>query len=144
MSDSSLFLSLQSEINLPTLLPLLSPTLQLCCTAKKPRLASSDSDLFASGLFSCMLLETTPSTVQLHCLQPGCLYASKPQLLSFNQTGNYWAHYYHIHPQVAEAFKPALKSSLSQGLQSYTSSIAKLFILQLSKPGTTDTFQTKY
>jgi hypothetical protein len=82
--------------------------------------------------------------MQLCCLQPGCLYAPKPQLLSFNQTGNYWAYYYHIHPQVAEAFKPALKSSSSQGSQSYTSSVAKLFILRLSKPGTTDAFQTKY
>jgi hypothetical protein len=134
----------QSEISLPTLPPLLSPTLQLRCTAKKPGLASTDSDLFTSGLFSCTLLETIPPTVQLRCLQPGCLYAPKPQLLSFNQTGNYWAHYYHIHPQLAEAFKPALKSSSSQG--SYTSSVAKLFAPRLSKPNAsvTEAFQTKY
>ena len=84
--------------------------------------------------------------MQLCCLQPGCLYALKPQLLSFNQTGNYWAHYYHVHPQVAEALKPALKSSSSQGSQSHTSSIAKLFTPRLSKPhaGATKAFQTKY
>jgi hypothetical protein len=134
----------QSEISLPTLPPLLSPTLQLRRTAKKPRLASTDSDLFTSGLFSCTLLETIPPTVQLRCLQPGCLYAPKPQLLSFNQTGNYWTHYYHIHPQLAEAFKPALKSSSSQG--SHTSSVAKLFVPRLSKPNAsvTEAFQTKY
>jgi len=89
MSDSSLSPPPQSEISLPTLPPLLSPTLQLRHTAKKPGLASTDSDLFTSGLFSRTLLETTPPTVQLRCLQPGCLYAPKPQLLSFNQTGNY-------------------------------------------------------
>jgi hypothetical protein len=95
MSDSSLFPPPQFEINLPTLL---SPTLQLRCTAKKPKLASTDSNLFAFSLFSRTLLETTPPTVQLHCLQPKCLYALKPQLLSFNQTGNYEAYYYYIHP----------------------------------------------
>src|SRR5580658_4025043 len=97
MSDSSLSPPLQSEISLPTLPPL-SPTLQLRRTTKKPRLASTDSDLFTSSLFSRTLLETTPLTVQLRYLQPGCLYSPKPQLLSFNQTGNYWAHYYHVHP----------------------------------------------
>ena len=89
MSDSSLSPPPPLEPSLPTLQPLLSPTLQLRRTAKKPRLASTDSDLFTSSLFSYTLLETTPPTVQLHCLQPGCLYAPKPQLLSFNQTGNY-------------------------------------------------------
>jgi hypothetical protein len=89
MSDSSLSQPPRSEINLPTLPLLLSPTLQLRCTPKKPRLASTDSDLFTSGLFSRTLLETTPPTLQLRCLQPGCLYALKPQLLSFNQTSNY-------------------------------------------------------
>src|SRR3984957_4591284 len=109
MSDSSLSPPPQSEISLPTLPPPLSPSLQLRHTAKKLGLASTDSDLFTSGLFSCTLLETTPPTVQLRCLQPGCLYAPKPQLLSFNQAGNYWAHYYHVHPQVAKAVKPTLK-----------------------------------
>ena len=88
MSDSSLSPPPRSDINLPTLPPL-SPTLQLRRTAKKPGLASTDSDLFTSSLFSRTLLETTPPTMQLRCLQPGCLYAPKPQLLSFNQTGNY-------------------------------------------------------
>jgi hypothetical protein len=138
MSDSSLSPPPQSEISLPTLPPL-SPTLQLRRTAKKPRLASIDSDLFTSGIFSRTLLETTLPTVQLRCLQPGCLYAPKPQLLSFNQTGNYWMHYYHTHPQVAEAFKPALKSSSSQGSQSYTNSAAKLFTPRLSKPNASAT-----
>jgi hypothetical protein len=145
MSDSSLSPPPRSDINLPTLPPL-SPTLQLRRTAKKPGLASTDSDLFTSGLFSRTLLETTPPTMQLRCLQPGCLYAPKPQLLSFNQTGNYWAHYYHVHPQVAEAFKPALQSSSSQSSQSHISSVAKLFAPRLSKPnaGATEAFQTKY
>lgn len=68
MSDSSLSPPLQSEISLPTLPPLLSPTLQLRRITKKPRLASTDSDLFTSGLFSRMLLETTPPTMQLRYL----------------------------------------------------------------------------
>jgi hypothetical protein len=63
MSDSSLFLPPRFEIRLPTLPPLLSLTLQLCCTAKKPKLALTDSNLFTLSLFSYTLLETTPLTV---------------------------------------------------------------------------------
>ena len=149
MSDSSLSLPPPSEPSLPTLQPLLSPTLQLRRTAQKPGLASTDSDLFTLGLFSRTLLETTPPTVQLRCLQPGCSYAPKPQLLSFNQTGNYWTHYYHVHPQVAKAVKPTLKSNSqgsSQGSQSYASGVAKHFTPRLSKPNAnaTEGFQTKY
>jgi hypothetical protein len=114
MSDSSLSLPPQSEMSLPALLSILLPTLQLRYTTNKPKLASTDSDLFTLGLFSCMLLETAPPTIQLCCLQPGCLYTPKPQLLSFNQTSNYWSHYYHMHPQVAEVFKLGPKSN-SQG-----------------------------
>jgi hypothetical protein len=89
MSDSSLSPPPPSELSLPTLQPLLSPTLQLRYTTQKPRLASTDSDLFTLGLFSRTLLETTPPTMQLRYLQPGCPYTPKPQLLSFTQTGNY-------------------------------------------------------
>jgi hypothetical protein len=58
-------------------------------------------------------------------------------------------YYYYIYSQVAEVFKLSSKSNLQnlfQGLQSYSSSIAKLFILQLSKPNTTvlEDYQTKY
>ena len=101
MSDSSLSPPPLSEPSLPSLptlhLPTLQP-LQLHQTAQKSKLAATDSDLFTLGLFSRTLLETTPPTIQLRCLQPGCSYTPKPQLLSFNQTGNYWAHYYHQHP----------------------------------------------
>jgi hypothetical protein len=147
MSDSSLSPPPPSELSLPTLQPLLSPTLQLRHTTQKPRLASTDSDLFTLGLFSRTLLETTPPTMQLRCLQPGCLYTPKPQLLSFTQTGNYWAHYYHLHPQVAEAIKPTSKlQGSSQGSQSHASGVAKLFTLRLSKSNANATkgFQTKY
>jgi hypothetical protein len=89
MSDSSLSPPPQSEISLPTLPPLLSPTLQLCHTAKMLRLVLTNSNLFTSSLFSYALLETTLPTLQLCCLQPRCLYALKPQLLTFNQTSNY-------------------------------------------------------
>jgi hypothetical protein len=98
MSDSSLSSPPQFEICLPTLPLLLSPTLQLCRAAKKLGLASTDSDLFTLSLFSRTLLETTLPTVQFRCLQAGCSYALKLQLLSFNQTGNYWTHYYYVHP----------------------------------------------
>jgi hypothetical protein len=85
MSDSSLSPPPQSEMSLPAL----PPTLQLRHTTDKLKLASTDSDLFTLSLFSRTLLETAPPTMQLRCLQPGCLYAPKPQLLSFNQTSNY-------------------------------------------------------
>jgi len=148
MSDSSLSPPPPSEPSLPSLptlhLPTLQP-LQLHRTAQKSKLAATDSDLFTLGLFSCTLLETTPPTIQLRCLQPGCSYTPKPQLLSFNQTGNYWAHYYHQHPQVTEAIKPASNSQgSSQG--SHASGVAKLFTPRLSKPSATATegFQMKY
>jgi hypothetical protein len=149
MSDSSLSPPLQSEMSLPALLSTLSPTLQLRYTTNKPKLASTDSDLFTLGLFSRTLLETAPPTMQLRCLQPGCLYAPKPQLLSFNQTSNYWSHYYYMHPQVAEVFKLGPKSNSrgsSQGSRSHSRSIAKLFTPRLSKPNTTvpEDYQTKY
>jgi hypothetical protein len=147
MSDSSLFPPPPSEPSLPTLQPLLSPTLQLRCTTQKPGLVSTDSDLFTLGLFSRTLLETTPPTMQLRCLQPGCSYTPKPQLLSFTQTGNYWAHYYHIHPQVAKAIKPASNSQgSSQGSRSHASGVATLFTPRLSKSNAnaTEGFQTKY
>jgi hypothetical protein len=149
MSGSSLSSPPQSEINLPILPPPLSPTLQLRRTTTGPRLASTDSNLFTLGLFSRTLLETTPPTMQLRCLQPGCLYAPKPQLLSYTHTGNYWTHYYHTHPQVVEVFKPDLtpnSQSSSQGSRSHSSSVAKLFTPRLSKPHArvTEGFQTKY
>ena len=149
MSDSSLSPPPRSEMSLPALPSTLSPTLQLRHATNKPKLASTDSDLFTLGLFSRTLLETAPPTMQLRCLQPGCLYAPKPQLLSFNQTSNYWSHYYHMHPQVAEAFKLGPKSNSrgsSQGSRSHSSSVAKLFTPRLSKPNATapEDYQTKY
>jgi hypothetical protein len=144
MSDSSLSSPPRSEIALPTLPPPISPTLQLRRTAKKPGLSSTDSNLFALGLFSRTLLETTPPTMQLRCLQAGCSYTPKPQLLSFNQTGNYWTHYYNVHPQVATAVKPTLSSNSQNSSQG--SSVAKLFTPRLSKlnANATEAFQTKY
>ena len=92
MSQSSLS-SLPSGLSLPILPP--APFVQpsglhtLQYRKKKPELPSIDSTLFSSNLFSRTLLDTIPPTVQLNCLQLGCIYAPKPQLVSHKQTSNY-------------------------------------------------------
>ena len=84
MSDSSLSPSPKSEPSLPAIqpTPFVQPQgihhpLQLRRTAQRPELPKSDSKLFIASLFSRTLLDTTPATVQLHCLQPQCRYAPK-------------------------------------------------------------------
>ena len=96
MSDSSLSLPPMSELSLPALqpTPFVQPQgihhpLQLRRTTQKPGLPKSDSILFIAGLFSRTLLDTTPATVQLHCLQPQCRYTPKPQRLDYTITSNY-------------------------------------------------------
>jgi hypothetical protein len=86
MSDSSLSPPPVSELSLPALqpTPFVQPQgiyhpLQLRRTTKKPGLPKSDSILFNAGLFSRTLLDTTPATVQLHCLQLQYRYTPKPQ-----------------------------------------------------------------
>jgi hypothetical protein len=80
MSDSSLSPPLASDLGLPAILqtpfvPSLSmhPPLKLHRNAR-PHLPKSDSILFAAGLYSRTLLETTPTTVQFRCLQLQCTY----------------------------------------------------------------------
>jgi hypothetical protein len=87
MSQSSLSSPPPSEPSLPILPP--TPFIQpsglhtLRYRKKKPELPSIDSTLFSSNLFSCTLLDTIPPIVQLNCLQPGYIYAPKPQLVSY-------------------------------------------------------------
>ena len=93
MSDSSLSPPPMSEPSLPALPP--TPFVQpqglssLQFRAPKPQLPKSDSVLFTASLFSRTLLDTTPATVQLHCLQPRYKYAPKPQRLDYTITSNY-------------------------------------------------------
>ena len=95
MSQSSLSPPPTSELSLPTLPP--TPFAQtqglqsLRYHKKIPELPDIDSTLFTASLFSRALLDTIPpkAKVQLNCLQLGCRYASKPQLLSYKQTSNY-------------------------------------------------------
>jgi hypothetical protein len=145
MSDSSLSPPPASEPGLPAIpqTPFVPPSgihppLGLRRNAK-PHLPKSDSILFTAGLYSRTLLETTPATVQLRCLQPQCTYTPKPQLLDYTITSNYWTHIKHSHPKVFALYKGSQSSS-------YASDVVALFTPRLSKPFTsaTEAFQTKY
>jgi hypothetical protein len=96
MSDSSLSSTPNSplppsEPSLPTLPPtpfvqpigLQSFLSQPIRSHKKPSILESTLELFTTSLYSYTLLDTNPPTIQIRCLQPGCLYMPKPQLLSF-------------------------------------------------------------
>jgi hypothetical protein len=131
MSDSSLSPPPMSEPSLPILPPAppsLQPQglrpLQLRHTASLPRLPKSDSQLFSAGLFSRTLLDTTPLTIQLQCMQPQCKYTPKPQRLDHTITSNYWTHYKNAHPEVAALYKP---QNLSSQSSSQTSIAATFF-----------------
>ena len=102
MSDSSLSSAPNSplppsEPSLPALppTPFVQPTgLQSFLalpvrSCKTPQMPESTSELFTTGLCSCTLLDTDPPTIQIRCLQLGCSYTPKPQLVSFKQTKNY-------------------------------------------------------
>jgi hypothetical protein len=96
MSDYSLSLPPMSEPSLP-ILPLGPPPplpqglrpFQLRRARSQPQLPKSDSLLFKDGLFSCTLLDTTPLTVQLKCMQPVCDYSPKPHSINHSSTSNY-------------------------------------------------------
>jgi hypothetical protein len=118
MSNSSLSDVLPSEPSLPILPPtpfVPPPGLQLrrIPIAKTPSLSKSDSILFSASLFSCTVLDTTPVTLQLRCLQPQCQYAPKPQPLNFTITSNYWTHYKHSHPELFKLYNPKGAKELS-------------------------------
>jgi hypothetical protein len=153
MSDSSLSPPLMSEPSLPILPPAppsLQPRglrpLQLRHTASLPRLSKSDSQLFSAGLFSRTLLDTTPLTVQLQCMQPQCKYTPKPQRLDHTITSNYWTHYKNAHPEIAVVYKLNIPQSFSSQSSSQTSNVATFFTPRLSKPieSTVEAFQTKF
>ena len=152
MSNSSLSPPPMSEPSLPTIPPTpfaqphgIHHPLQLRRTTRKPELPKSDSLLFSAGLFSCTLLDTTPATVQLQCLQPQCDYAPKPQRLDYTITSNYWTHYKHTHPKVAALYNPNSQEPNSQS-SSHTSNVATFFTPRLLKPNinATEAFQAKY
>lgn len=136
MSDSSLSPPPMSELDLPLLPPtsFVQPQgLQsLRYTTKKPKLPEIDSILLSASLFSRTLLDTTPATVQLRCLQPQCSYTPKPQLLSYKQTSNYWTHYKNTHPKIYAIYN-SKQLSTSQS-SSHACNIATLFTPRISKP----------
>jgi hypothetical protein len=149
MSDSSLSEAPPSELSLPVLppTPFVPPQgLQLRCIplSKTPELSKSDSILFSASLFSRTVLDTTPITIQLCCLQLLCKYTPKPQPLNFTITSNYWTHYKHSHPEIFALYN--LKSAKESSSQASSSSASTFFMPQLSKPNTTPTevFQAKY
>jgi hypothetical protein len=111
MSDSGLSNVPLSELGLPALPPTLfvpPQGLQLRCIplAKTPELSKLDSILFSASLFSRTVLDTTPVTIQLRCLQPHCKYSPKPQSLNFTITSNYWTHYKHSHLELFTLYNP--------------------------------------
>ena len=146
MSDSSLSPPPMSKLSLPILPPVPQRPLQLRHIASLPRLPKSDSQLFSAGLFSRILLDTTPLTIQLQCMQPQCKYTPKPQRLDHTITSNYQTHYKNAYPEIAALYNPNAPQALSSQSSSQTSNAATFFTLRLSKPkeSTAEAFQTKY
>jgi hypothetical protein len=152
MSDSSLSDVPPSEPSLPILppTPFVPPQglqLRRIPVAKAPNLSKSDSILFSAGLFSRTVLDTTPVTLQLRCLQPQCQYAPMPQPLNFTITSNYWTHYKHLYLELFKLYNPKIaREPNSQASQASSSNASTFFTPRLSKPNTTTTeaFQTKY
>ena len=115
MSNSSLSPPPVSEPELPTLpyMPYVQPPrlLQSLNTLSMRQLLASDLVLFSAGLYSCILIDSHPPTVQLRCLQPGCMYIPKPQLLTFKQTSNYQTYYKYLYLEIAALYIKSLKQS---------------------------------
>ena len=101
---------------------------------KAPELPDIDSTLFTTSLFSRTLLDTIPPKVQLNCLQLGCGYALKLQLLSHKQTSNYWTHYKHTHPEIYAIRNPNPLKPLSSQLSSHEPSLHASDIATLFTP----------
>ena len=137
MSSSSLSSPpLMPKPSLPTLRSTsFIPPLGLQHRRQRLELLEADSILYTASLFSRTLLETSPATIQLHCLQPGCSYTPKPQPFSHRQTSNYWTHYENSHNDIYMRFNPKNKASVnSQASSSHASDIATLFIPRISNP----------
>ena len=134
-----------SEPSLPILPPGPPPLLQGLRpfqsrhARSQPQLPKSDSPLFEDSLFSRTLLETTPPTVQLKCMQPACDYSPKPHSIEHSSTSNYWTHYKSVHPEVAILYNQNMARS-SQSSQKENA--ASFFTPRLSKPveSTTEAF----
>ena len=118
MSDSSLSDALT---DIEALISYEEPTLPLLNTAIPPpsppsastipvllqppprrSLPITKTSLFTARLYSRLLLETEPVTVQYECLQPSCGYKPPPQLPTQNSTGNLWLHYKRRHPALEQ------------------------------------------
>ena len=97
-------------------------------------LPKSDSPLFTASLFSRTPLETTPPTVQLQCMQLGCKYSLKPQLLDYSIISNYWTHYKNVHPEIAMLYNQNALQSLSSQSSLQQVNAASFFTPRLSKP----------
>jgi hypothetical protein len=68
--------------------------------------------LFTTCLFSRTLLDTTPATVQLYCLQLQYKYALKPQRLDYTITSNYWTYYKHMYPKISSLYNLTVQKEL--------------------------------
>lgn len=92
------------------------PQLSVSTLASTPlaQLPTSSSSLFAKGLYTQTLLETTPLKVCYKCTYPKCGYSPKPTLIGFNVTGNLWKHIYRKHGHLVVARDTPHSSILTQ------------------------------
>jgi hypothetical protein len=115
MSDSSLsdaLTDIEAPISYEELsLPPLNTSISPLSTSRTPvnlqlpprrSLPVTKTSLFSAKLYSRLLLETEPSTIQYECLQPSCGYKPPPQLATQNSTGNLWLHYKRKHPALEQ------------------------------------------
>jgi hypothetical protein len=112
MSDSSLSPLSQSHAQSPELPgSQINNTLTLQTVTRTPQLPATSSALFSKQLFSRILLETTPPSVQFACLQPSCEYSPSTRSIKDNTTSNLWKHLERVHPLIYHAVKQPISSS---------------------------------
>jgi hypothetical protein len=91
------------------------------------------TSLFSARLYSRLLLETEPLTIQYECLQPSCSYKPPPQLATQNSTGNLWLHYKRKHPAL-EQLHNSKNSNIATSSASSSNSSSFFEPRQLLKP----------
>jgi hypothetical protein len=90
------------------------------------RLPPTTAYIFTHNLFSCTILDSTPPTVQIRCLQTNCNYMPKPVTLKVETTGNLIRHYKKHHLTIP--------TSTHSPIQLPSSDSSSFFLPRLCRP----------
>jgi hypothetical protein len=106
--------ALSSPISSPTLPPLSPPPVtlsfqlpSLALLGHNPRLPNTIAYVFTHYLFSRTLLDTTPATIRIRCMQPTCHYTPANWTLHAQSTRNLIRHYDAHYPEIPTSMRKA-------------------------------------